>query len=122
MNPMMTASANRMSEDFERAWIDVGFWLLPDGRVSGLEVLRRGAEASWAEPLLESIRGRIYSSAAEATYRLERYTYMTGYEDSTTSTGTRLARRTPRARVEYFDLTVNPPARQPPRGSPDEVP
>jgi hypothetical protein len=30
-------------DNFEGKWIDVGFWVMPDGRVSGMEILRRGA-------------------------------------------------------------------------------
>ncbi len=39
---------------FEDKWIDVGFWVMPDDRVSELETL-------------ESIRGRLYSTAQEPT-------------------------------------------------------
>ena len=97
---------NRLPENYDGKWIDVGFWVLPDGHVSGLEVLRSGAPHDWAEPLLESIRGRRYSTAAEASYRLERYTYTAGYE---TASGTRIEQRSPRARVEYLDLTIADP-------------
>lgn len=93
---------NRVAQSYEGKWIDVGFWVLPDGSVSGLEVLRQGASTEWAAPLLESIRGRLYSTADEQTYRLERYTLSAGYEDVT---GSRIQRRSPRARVEYFNLT-----------------
>ena len=97
---------NRIPDDFRDKWIDVGFWVLPDGRVSGLEVVRRSSSDRWDEPLMEAIQGRIYSTAPEATYRLERYTYTSSYE---TATGTRLPQHSPRARVEYMDLTANAP-------------
>ena len=95
---------NRLPDNFEDRWIDIGFWVMPDGRVSGLEIVRRGAEAGWADPLLESVRGRIYSTADEPTFRLERYTYTAGWDS--TATGRRIRTRSPRARVEYLDLTV----------------
>ena len=95
---------NRLPDNFEGRWIDVGFWVMPDGRVSGLEIVRRGAEAGWADPLLGSIRGRIYSTADEPTFRLERYTYTAGWDSS--ATGRRIRTRSPRARVEYLDLTL----------------
>ena len=97
---------NRIPDDFRDKWIDVGFWVLPDGRVSGLEVVRRSSRDRWDDPLLEAIEGRVYSTAPEATYRLERYTYTSSYE---TLTGTRLPMHSPRARVEYMDLTANAP-------------
>ena len=104
---------NRVTENYEDKWIDVGFWVLPDGRVDGLEVLRAGASDGWADPLLESIRGRRYSTGEEPTYRLERYTFTAALE---TTTGSRIPRHGPAARVEYLDLTVSNPA--PPPSSP----
>jgi ATP/maltotriose-dependent transcriptional regulator MalT len=103
---------NRLTENYEDKWIDVGFWILPNGRVSGLELMRSGAEASWAGPLLASIRGRLYSEGTEPTYRLERFTMTAGFE---TGTGSRIRHRGPGARVEYLDLTANEPER--PEGS-----
>lgn len=101
---------NRTTENYEDKWIDVGFWINPDGRVSGLELLRSGANPDWAEPLLGSIRGRIYNPGPEQTYRLERYTLTAGFESVT---GTRIQRRGPNARVEYMDLTANQPETEP---------
>jgi hypothetical protein len=101
---------NRVTENYEDKWIDVGFWILPNGQVSGLEVLRQGSVADWATPLLTSIRGRLYSEGTEQTYRLERYTMTAGFE---TVTGSHIRRRGPGARVEYLDLTANEPGAPP---------
>ena len=99
---------HRVSENYEGKWIDVGFWVMPDGRVADLEILRSGGDTVWPRPLLEAIRGRIYSTGREPTYRLERYTLTAAWEQAT---GSRVRQRSPRARVEYLDLTVsNPPA------------
>jgi hypothetical protein len=92
----------RLPENMRRMWIDIGFWVMPDGSVAGLELLRHGADPDWAEPLLESVRGRRYSTAAEPSYRVERYTYTSRLEATTGSRGTV---HSPRARAEYFDLT-----------------
>jgi hypothetical protein len=102
---------NRVTENYEGKWIDVGFWILPNGRVSGLELLRSGANPGWADPLLGSIRGRLYSEGSEATYRMERYTMTAGFD---TTTGSRIQRRGPGARVEMLDLTANAPDAPPP--------
>ncbi|MEA3028958.1 MAG: hypothetical protein QOG13_283 [Sphingomonadales bacterium] len=102
---------NRVTENYEGKWIDVGFWILPNGRVSGLELLRSGANPGWADPLLGSIRGRLYSEGSEATYRMERYTMTAGFD---TTTGSRIQRRGPGARVEMLDLTANAPDTPPP--------
>ena len=102
---------HRLPDDYRDTWIDVGFWVMPDGRVEGLEVVRRSSRDRWAEPLLEAISGRLYSPAAEPTYRLERYTYTSRYD---AATGTRQRQHGPRARIEYMDLTANAPAAPPP--------
>ena len=105
---------NRVSENYEGKWIDVGFWVMPDGHVADLEILRSGGDRVWPIPLLEAIRGRRYSTGEVPTYRLERYTLTAAWE---ASTGTRLPQRSPAARVEYLDLTMsNPP---PPPSSPE---
>jgi tetratricopeptide (TPR) repeat protein len=102
---------NRTTENYEGKWIDVGFWILPNGHVSGLELLRSGANPGWADPLLESVRGRLYSEGTEATYRMERYTMTAGFD---TTTGSRIQHRGPGARVEMLDLTANAPDAPPP--------
>jgi uncharacterized protein (DUF2267 family) len=89
--------------NFKDKWVDVGFWVLPDGKVSGLEIVRKGASTEWVAPLLKAIRGRVYSTAPDSTYRLERYTYTADVE---TASGTRIRQHSPRARVEYLDLTT----------------
>jgi hypothetical protein len=92
----------RLPENMRSMWIDIGFWVMPDGSVAGLELLRHGANPGWAAPLLESVRGRRYSTAGEPTYRVERYSYTSRLEAATGSRGTA---HSPRARAEYFDLT-----------------
>ncbi|MEA3046002.1 MAG: hypothetical protein QOJ53_334 [Sphingomonadales bacterium] len=101
---------NRLPDNFRDKWIDVGFWVTPDGHVSGLEVVRQSSEDPWADPLLESIRNRLYSTAPESTYRLERYTYTSAIEEAT---GSRMRQHSTRARVEYLDLTANAPPAPP---------
>jgi hypothetical protein len=106
--------ADGMVDNVEDKWIDVGFWIRPDGRVEDIEIVRHRNESSWAEPLLHSISGRRYSTSdGSSTYRLERYTYTAGFDDQ--PRGRRIATRSPRARVEYFDLseTARPPASRP---------
>ena len=102
---------SRLSDNFDDKWIDVGFWIMPDGRVAGFEILRNRSDTDWADPLVASIRGRTYSAGPEATYRIERYSYTAGYERVT---GTNIRRRTRAARVEYLDLTTPGAAPGPP--------
>jgi hypothetical protein len=107
---------NRLTESYDDKWIDVGFWILPNGRVSGLEIVRQGANSDWAPPLLGSIRDRLYSEGAGPIYRLERYTMTAGFE---TGSGSRIQRRGPGARAEYLDLTANAPDPPTPTSSPN---
>jgi hypothetical protein len=106
----MDSTLARRAGNFDDMWIDVAFWVQPDGRVNDLQIVRKRGNPDWADPLLRSIRGRRYAAIPgnEPTYRLERYTYTSGYE---LRTGSHIVQRSPRARVEYFDLTANEPAR-----------
>ena len=96
------STATRLPAHLEDKWIDVSFQVRPDGRVDDVRIVRQGSPASWAGSLLESIRGRRYSTAPQASTRLERYTYTADYE---ARTGTRYLVRSPRVRIEYVDLT-----------------
>ena len=98
----------RIPDTFDRTWIDVGFWVMPDGSVDGVELIRQRGNIDWAEPLLRSIRGRRYTVATDnaPTFRLERYTYTADLERVS---GTRIMQRGQRARVEYYDLSTGEP-------------
>ena len=98
----------RIPDVYDGQWIDVGFWVMPDGRVDGLELIRQRGNPDWAEPLLRSIRGRRYTVATDnaPTFRLERYTYTADLERVS---GTRIMQRGQRGRVEYYDLSTGEP-------------
>jgi hypothetical protein len=122
---LLTANLEaQMLENFDDKWIDVGYWIRPDGNVEGLEIVRRRNETSWAASLLQSIRGRRYAASDQSTYRLERYTYTSGFNEF--DTGTRIARRSTRARIEYFDLSAStapqPSTTPPPASEPAQQP
>lgn len=98
-------ASTRMPLNVEDMWVDVGFRITPEGRVSDLQVLRSHGDKGWAKALLASIGGRRYTPAAPdspASYRKERYTFTSGLEPGT---GTKLAEHSPQPRVEYFDLS-----------------
>jgi hypothetical protein len=100
------------SQNFEDHWVDIGFRVTPEGHASDIEILRSKGRTTWAEPVLASIAGRIYSPVsggdADGTYRVERYTFTALWEEST---GSHLRTRSPNARVEYMDLTAEPEPR-----------
>ncbi len=93
---------------YDDQWIDVGFWVQSDGRVEGLEVVRHRGTPDWADPLLRSIGGRMYTPSADGTpsYRLERYTYTAALGRLT---GSRLIVHSGSARAEYYDLSTGEP-------------
>lgn len=110
---LMTANlAERLTDTYDDKWIDVGFWVQPDGQVDDLQLLRRGrGGGGWEGPLLASIRGRRYSPGDQPVYRLERYTYTATLHN--TATGSHIPDRSPRARIEYLDLTESAGSRAP---------
>ena len=96
------STTKRLAHNFEDMWVDVEFDIMPDGRVKDLEVTRKKGNTFWVEPLLGSIRERRYTPSRTAVRKHERYTYTAAYESKTE---TRLAGRSPAARIEFFDLT-----------------
>ena len=111
-NGVTSSIAVQTSTDtFDDKWIDVGFWVGPDGRVRDTEILRQRGPTAWADPLLKSINGRIYTASdangADGVFRVERYSYTSLWGSRS---GTRIRQRGSDARVEFLDLTVNPDA------------
>lgn len=98
------STLKRIAGNFEDMWIDVGFRITEEGRVADPQILRSKGDLFWAAPLMASIRGRRYTAGKlnASSYRRERYTYTSGYEGQT---GTRVSQRSPKARVEYVDLS-----------------
>ena len=102
-------SAPRAGDPYQDRWIDIGFLVTPEGKAAEIEILRQGAPADWAAPLLKAIGKRIYSPSAdtERHYRIERYTYTAFWNQQ--PTGTRLPVRGSQPRIEYLDLTPDLP-------------
>lgn len=96
----------------EDRWIDVGFWINPNGLVVDIEILRSSGEIYWAKWVADSIKSRIYAplsmqgrEASPGFYMVERYSYTARYLDRSATTGSRIATRSPNARIERLDLT-----------------
>lgn len=96
--------------DVRRQWVDIGFWVQGDGRVSDPEVIRAGSARTgeWNRPVLAAIRSRRYAplsgTAAGGVYRVERYTLTAGYQMLGNS---RIRQREPTLRIEMLDLTAS---------------
>jgi hypothetical protein len=96
-------------DNFDDRWVDIGFWITPDGKVRDAEILRSRGPVDWTKQLLQSIAGRVYSPIDEQAglYRVERYSYTARYMFVT---GSHMRQRSPNARIEYVDLTPDQPA------------
>jgi hypothetical protein len=97
------------TDNFDDRWIDVGFWITPEGKVRDAEILRSRGPLNWTKQLLASIGGRVYTPTEDAggSYHVERYSYTSRY---LTMTGSHIRQRSPNARIEYVDLTADQPA------------
>lgn len=93
------------TESFEKKWVDVGFWVEADGQVRDVEILRSSGSAYWTDPLLASIKGRIYAPLNDpaGSYRVERHTYTSFLE---ARSGSRIKQRSANARIETLDLSA----------------
>jgi hypothetical protein len=97
---------------FEDRWLDIGFWVNPNGLVSDVEVLRSSGTLHWAKWVSDSIKSRIYAplstkgrEASPGFYMIERYSYTSRYLDRDATTGSRIQTRSPNARIERLDIT-----------------
>jgi hypothetical protein len=99
------SSTKRIAGNFEDMWADISFRVMPDGKVADVQIIRSKGNLFWTKPLLVSMSMRRYTAGRPndpASIRTERYTYTSGYE---TQTGTRSQQHSPKARVEYIDLS-----------------
>lgn len=107
---VQTATGFFPTKAFEDQWIDIGFWVRPDGGVGDAEVLRGSdrLRPEWVEPFLRQIRGRRYAPLAmdkssPGLLRVERVTWTSHYF---VPTGTLTRVRDGKPRIVVTDLTV----------------
>ncbi|NJC35099.1 hypothetical protein GGR88_002613 [Sphingomonas jejuensis] len=67
------------------AFVDVGFWVRPDGRVEEVEVLRDNGRRAWFNPVVNRVADRRYApfpsgEGDPGIYQIERYTLRPSYE------------------------------------------
>lgn len=89
-------------------FIDVGFWVRPDGTTDEAEVLRAQGPDGWHGAVIQSIASRLYAPldldrTSPGFFQVERYTITSRFAEE--STGTRIRRREPGFRIERLDLT-----------------
>jgi hypothetical protein len=94
-------------------WVDIGFWIKPDGQVDDVAILRGSSDRlKWAAALINYIEGRRYSpfspeaGQSNGRYRVERYTLTADY----TVPGMSLIRRRGlNPRFEMMEMSAAPP-------------
>ena len=99
------STTKRIPGNFDDMWVDVAFRITPEGKVSDAKIVRSKGDLQWTRPLMTSIALRRYTAGRPSdpsSVRTERYTYTAAYEGQT---GSRTAQRSPKARVEYIDLS-----------------
>ena len=97
-------------DDVDGQWVDIGFEVQPDGKVTDVGVLRQSATLAgrWTKPILTAIAGRRYApltADSPSALRIERYTFTAAW---TTVTGTHLRVRSPVPHLESVDLSRDP--------------
>lgn len=87
-------------------WVDIGYWIKPDGRVDDVRFLRGSPRLDWAQPLVGYINSRRYSPVMGGAghYKVERYTLTSNY---TTPIGSLIRRRGSNMRYEMMPVTAS---------------
>ena len=89
-------------------WVDIGFWIKPDGKTDDAEILRGSRSTGWAGYLVKQVSARRYpgtdgAAGARGVYRVERFSLRGTYQ---TPTGSLINRRAGPGELEVLDLTL----------------
>ncbi|MDD1451626.1 hypothetical protein NHF48_012630 [Sphingomonas sp. H160509] len=89
-------------------WVDIGFWIKPDGKTDDAEILRGSRSTGWAGYLVKQVSARRYTgtdgaAGARGVYRVERFSLRGTYQ---TPTGSLINRRGGPGELEVLDLTL----------------
>lgn len=106
--PAVSNYADLASEFDQIQWIDVGFWIRPDGRTAEAEVLRGSNSHPWSDSVLKQVGGRRYTASGAAAnsdgvYKVERLTRSSEY---IAPKGSMIRRRVATGSFEVLDLTT----------------
>jgi len=89
-------------------WVDIGFWIKPDGKTDDAEILRGSRSTGWANYLVRQVSERRYTGIAgpdggNGVYRIERFSLRGTYQ---VPTGSLISRRGGPAALQVLDLTA----------------
>ena len=87
-------------------WVDIGYWIRPDGSVGEPEVLRGNGSTAWSRPLLGWVASRRYAPTKGTTgdpgsFHIERFTQTAEF---VTPVGSNIRRRAGRSSVVSTEL------------------
>lgn len=93
--------------DDEIRFADIGYWILPDGRIGDAELLRTSGLGQWKSVILKEVRARRYvplrlPSGQPGLYRIDRFTVR---GEIGTPTGSRIRQRMGNLTVHVVDLS-----------------
>ncbi len=88
-------------------WVDIGFWIKPDGKTDDAEILRGSRSTGWAGYLVKQVSERRYTGTPAAAgshgvYRIERFSLRGTYQ---TPVDSNIRRRSGPSELEVLDLT-----------------
>ncbi len=88
-------------------WVDIGFWIKPDGRTDDAEILRGSRSTGWAGYLIKQVSGRRYTGTpalegGHGVYRIERFSLRGTYQ---TPIDSNIRRRSGPSELQVLDLT-----------------
>ncbi|PTS77731.1 hypothetical protein DBR17_13295 [Sphingomonas sp. HMWF008] len=96
--------------DVDKQWINVGFWITPEGTVRDIEILQRGSAyvGDWSKKVERAIGSRRYApwrpqSGGPGLYRIERYSMTAPYF---VPTGSTLRQHSTQTTLEIADITA----------------
>ncbi|KQT31906.1 hypothetical protein ASG29_08465 [Sphingomonas sp. Leaf412] len=107
INPVNTGVQKDPWNNPNAGFADVGFWIRPDGRTTGVEVLRNAGLGQWAPGIVGQVTQRRYvpldvPAGAPGLYRIDRFTVRATMG---VPTGSRIRQRIGDLSVHVVDLT-----------------
>ena len=101
-------------------WADIEYQIMPSGGVEHVVVTRGDGEHSWTAPIVDMIRGRLYTRiplapGSQPVTRTERYSLTATFDDIANS---KIPRRVINPRYERLDMTQLPPTPEAPEPEP----
>ncbi|MBB5714152.1 hypothetical protein [Sphingomonas aerophila] len=95
------------ADDPRVRFADVGYWVQPNGRTAGVEVLRTSGLGQWSRTILKQVSQRRYvpldaSPGQPGMYRIDRFTVRGSFG---TPTGSHVSQRTGEPSIHIVDLT-----------------